>query len=212
MMPRRILPLIMGGVLSMVAASLAAQTGPQTWGQAVDDLQISLYLESASAAPSGLPAVGLAIKNIRSYARKVQIGGDCGPDRPGRKTTGVTLTIADLQGQSRTLEDMPGPPLAFFCAGVVDIFSVDVPPGSTVSVPLDLDCYYVAHTLGTYAWAGGGQYYLRAEIGRYGLKSNGLLVQFPPNAAPRRCFSDGLVIPCAENQRDLDTHPTAPRP
>jgi hypothetical protein len=191
----RLLTLLLA--LSATAFPLSAQTNQdvQKWGDPVDGVQISLYLDSAKPEATGLPAVGLAIRNLGSASKGIVLGEVCGPLTPGWKTTFVVLIITDLQGRSQKLQDVPGPPLLAGCAGLASSFHLDVAPGATSSVPLDLECYYGSVVSFDYAWAGGGEYSLRAEVGS--LKSNELRVHFSGNVASRRCFSNALVVPCA---------------
>jgi hypothetical protein len=191
--------------LVLAQPTLPAQTdqGRKDWGASVEGLQISLYLTSQKTDSLGIPTVGLAIKNSGAW-RRVALGGFCGQEPPGSDTADVRLTLTNEQGGSQELEDIPGPPLVAGCAGAMAIVSVDVLPGATTSVPIDLDCYYAQKGLFDYAWAGGGEYSLRAELEIRSsdqsqaamLRSNELRLQFPKDAAPRRCFSSGLEIPC----------------
>lgn len=193
----KLTPWILLLALGAAAFPLPAQTNQdvQKWGDPVNGMQISLYLDSAKPAAPGLPAVGLAIRNLGSASRRIVLGAVCGPLTPGWKTTFVALIITDLQGRSQKLQDVPGPPLLAGCAGLESIFHLDVAPGATSSVPLDLECYYASVVSFDYGWAGGGEYSLRAEVGS--LKSNELRVHFSENVASRRCFSKGLLVPCA---------------
>lgn len=193
----KLTPLTLLLVFSAAAFPLPAQTNQdvQQWGDPVDGVQISLYLDSAKPAAPGLPAVGLAVRNLGSASKRIDLGEVCGPLTPGWKTTFVALIITDLQGRSQKLQDVPGPPLIAGCAGLESIFHLDAAPGATSSVPLDLECYYGGVVSFDYAWAGGGEYALRAEVGS--LKSNELRVHFSKTVASRRCFSKGLLVPCA---------------
>jgi hypothetical protein len=188
-------------LLLLLGASRSAQPSQTDasaleWGNPVDGVQISLRFASAKTGPSNLPEIELAIRNRGAVSRKITLGGGCGPITPGWKTAWVILIITDLQGRSQKLQDVPGPPLLASCAGALGVFAVDVAPGATTSAPLDLDCYYASDVRFEYGWAGGGRYSLRAELGS--LESNELRVQFAGNAPSRRCFSGGLVVPCAD--------------
>jgi hypothetical protein len=197
---RKIISAGLWPILGAAFFSLSARSQqPQDWGNPVDDVQISIYIMSAVTAPSGLPAVGLAVHNLGSIPKKILLGSWCGPVVPGAKTSSVALIVTDLQGRSRTTQDIPGPRLKPGCFGSIRVFTVDLKPGETTTVPIDLECYYVNVTRSAfnYAWAGGETYLLRAELGN--LKSNDLRVLFSKDVPSRRCFENRLVVPCANS-------------
>jgi hypothetical protein len=121
-------------LLLLGASSAATKPSPQTWGEAVSGLQMTIYLDHSERVQSKAPKCRVELRNVGEDDLLLHPGTIIGnrqyPDA-------VVLNLIDSQGKSWRLK-LVGP---WFVTGRVDPMVLPLPVGSTFSFPVDLDKY-----------------------------------------------------------------------
>jgi hypothetical protein len=144
-LPKRVhkdLPLVLIASL-MVLGGLSAALKPsaETWGEAVNGLQMTIYLERAQGVPSKIPKFRVELRNAAQKELVVNLGMMLANGKM-QYPSAIVLVLTDAQGKSRRLDlREPGA-----IAGRVDPLVLPVPIGATFSIPVDLDKYWAAES------------------------------------------------------------------
>jgi hypothetical protein len=109
---------------------------PQTWGETVSGLQLTIYLDHAERVQSKAPNFRVELRNAGENDVILNLGSMLANGKK-QYPDAVVLTLVDSQGKSRPLE-LQGP---FYVAGRVDPLVLPIPVGSTFSIPVDLNKY-----------------------------------------------------------------------
>ena len=156
-LPKRVhknLPLVLVASL-MVLGGLSAALKPsaETWGEAVNGLRMTIYLDRAEGVPSKIPKFRVELHNAAQKDLVLNLGMMLANGKM-QYANAVVLVLTDAQGKSRRLDlREPGA-----IAGRVDPFVLPIPIGATFSITVDLDKYWAAESkefdyklkLGTY--------------------------------------------------------------
>jgi len=120
-------------------SSAPSKAAPQTWGNVVSGLQMTINLDQAEAVRAKIPKFRVELRNAGASDLTLNLGFMLGNGRK-QYPTAVFLILTDEQGKSRRF-DLIGPPGV---AGRLDTFVLPLPVGATFSIPVDLDKYFAA--------------------------------------------------------------------
>ena len=175
--------LLMVGLIAWSPRLLAqSDTSAEAWGDSINGLQVSLYLDPQQTGTN--PQLRIGLRNVGSSNIFVTLGGHCGPG--GIETAAINLDLTDSQGQSQRLTYWKV--VTGYCAGNATLYVVPLMPGASFSTPLDLNEYkYWSGATNTLeqGWKPGGTYFFLAELqgvlmgNRFLNRSNRLQVHFP---------------------------------
>ncbi len=135
--------LVVGIVASVIGAAGAARPIPESWGEAVNGLQMSISQDDEAAGPNKAMHFIVEFRNVGDEDFNIRPGDirRCGPIRG--ETDAITLSLVDSQGTPhRRLSFLgDGPPYFAGCFGEVVPLIVPLPPGASFSIPLGLGKY-----------------------------------------------------------------------
>jgi hypothetical protein len=143
--------LLLGGL------SAALKPSPQTWGEALSGLQLTIYLDQVEGVQSKAPKIRAELRNAGENDLILNLGIMFANGKR-QYPNAVVLTLTDAQGKSRRL-DLRGPS---FIAGREDPLVLPLPVGSTFSIPVDLDKYWSAAS---------GEFDYKLKPGTYSLEA-----------------------------------------
>jgi hypothetical protein len=136
-----LLGVLLARLLFFSDLSAAPQPDPRSsWGEAVGWLQLTVYLDQATGAKLTRPRIRVELRNAGENDLLVNLGTVllAGPYR--QYPDAVTLILTDAQGKVRRLQLGSG----HIVGGRPYPLVVPLPAGSTFSIPVDLDKYWVA--------------------------------------------------------------------
>jgi hypothetical protein len=131
--------LLITGELLVSSLAVVSTTGPQTPGQALGGLQISISLDQNDSVKSKAPTFRVELRNTGKDDLILNLGFMLGNGRAPYPDA-VVLVLRDAQGKSRLLS-LIGPPGV---AGRTDPLVVPLPVDSIFALPVDLDRYWAA--------------------------------------------------------------------
>jgi hypothetical protein len=160
-------------------------TGAKVWGDAVNDLQMSLYFDPKQTGT--IPRLRVGLRNVGTSDITVMLGQDCGfvPNEPWF----IELNLTEDQGKSLRLVYNAH---THNCDGAPTGWLEHLSPGTSFSIPISLDSFrYQLHGNWQTGWhQPGGTYLLEAVLlhqmtanrsigSSFNVKSNQLQVHFP---------------------------------
>ena len=124
-------------VLCGAIARGLARRGDADWGESVNGLQISISQRQADGKRTGLPLLQINLYNSGKqdlYTIPGMLQDACEP----RNLAGnLRLKMTDSKGTVLRL----GPPFQAICEGATEAFVLQMPAGTTFSIPIDLNTY-----------------------------------------------------------------------
>jgi hypothetical protein len=141
------------------ASSATLKPNPQTWGDVVNGLQMTIQLDQSEGVQSKAPKFRVAFRNAGERDLILNLGVMLANGKR-QYPNAVVLTLTDAQGKSRRL-DLREPAAV---AGRVDPLVLPVPVGAVFSIPVDLDNYWAAATEEFDYKLKPGNYSLRAQF------------------------------------------------
>jgi hypothetical protein len=139
-LPKRVYETLWGvlfaSLLFQGGSSATTQPSPQTWGETVSGLQLTIYLDRAERVQSKTPNFRVELRNAGENDLILNLGSMLANGKK-QYPDAVVLTLTDSQGKSQRLV-LQGP---FYVVGRVDPLVLPIPVGSTFSIPVHLDKY-----------------------------------------------------------------------
>jgi hypothetical protein len=130
---RTILSVVLITTLVAAGPVVIAQNQEQVqWGKPIDGVEVSLSFDEQNSLPS---ALHVKFRNTGTSAKKIVLGGGCGPIH---ETNAITLEVTDERGQKHRFQDETS---NWPCGGRMAAYEVALLPGAEFSVPLRLENY-----------------------------------------------------------------------
>jgi hypothetical protein len=123
----------------LCASSAALEPNPETPGEVVSGLQMTIQADQSQGVESKIPRFRVALRNAGDRDLILNLGVMLANGKK-QYPNAVALTLTDAQGKSRRF-DLRGPAGV---AGRLDPLVVPVPVGAVFSIPVDLDKYWPA--------------------------------------------------------------------
>jgi hypothetical protein len=145
--------LLLGGLSAPAIAS------PKLWGETVNGLEISIYLDQARNADTNLPDFKVALHNAGENDFVLNLGIMLANGKQ-QYPRAIFLMIADAAGKTRRFDLIePG-----FIAGRLDPLVVPLGVGATLSIPVDLHKYWAAKSFEFDYRLKPGTYFIEAQF------------------------------------------------
>jgi hypothetical protein len=139
-LPKRVYEAMWGILFASVlfngGSSATTKPSPQTWGETVSGLQLTIYLDPAGRVQSKTSNFRVELRNAGENDLILNLGSMLANGKK-QYPDAVVLTLTDSQGKPQRLA-LQGP---FYIAGRVDPLVLPIPIGSTFSIPVDLNRY-----------------------------------------------------------------------
>jgi hypothetical protein len=148
-MLKKILVSMVGIIALVVAITRAAQSAPQSWGEAVNGMQMSISQDEKAQEQDGAMHLIVELRNIGKEDITVSPGQEYVCGGLSAQTRNITLNLVDSQGTlhhfpfigNRHPSPMHLRPDSGICAGNLILSVVPLRSGTSLSIPLDLDDY-----------------------------------------------------------------------
>ena len=125
--------------LLLLGGSSATLKHPQTWGEVVSGLQMTIHLDQAEGVQSKAPKFRVEMRNVGESDLILNLGIMLANGKK-QYPNAVVLTLTDAQGKSRRL-DLREPAAV---AGRLDPLVLPIPVCAAFSIPVNLDKYWAA--------------------------------------------------------------------
>jgi hypothetical protein len=193
-------------VIVIVATTSAQKAAPQpdlktqSWGEAVNGLQMSISRDEDATGPNRAMHLKVEFRNVSNELMTILLGTRCGP--VGGDTSEITLNLLDSEGIRHRLPFLgDGPPYPAGCLGEMTFLIVPLPRGASLSLPLDLGKYLDLSDPKNYVGT-------RFHAGTYSLQAQ--LTEGPPSGPPSPRWSWSGTVTSNRLQVTFDAEFVAP--